>query len=132
MVDKLLLFGGVALVSGFISFLFFKKKIFSKGIEYDVGPSIVDPDPFIISKLEEQMPTRPITDDYVQDYNRFINGYRDKPTMVPENYYSLPFRYDGPEKGILTSPGVPDRFGSNQINPDPNAADRWIRQNFSF
>lgn len=129
-VNKFLLFGGVALASGFISYLFFSKKIFSK--DYDVGPSIRDPDPFVISKLEEDMPTRPITDDYVQTYNRKINGYREDPTMFPENYYKLPFRYEGPEAGILTSPGVPEKFGSNQINPDPNAADRWIRQNFSF
>lgn len=98
---------------------------------YDMGPAILDPDPFV--DLENQMSmTRPITDEWVQQYNRFINGYREKPTMFPENYYKLPFRYPGPDKGILTSPGVPDRFGSNPINPDPNYWDRWIRQSFSF
>jgi hypothetical protein len=99
---------------------------------YDMGPAIADPDPFAILELEEAMPTRPITDDYVQDYNRFINGYREKPTMYPENYYDLPFRYDTP-KGILTSPGMPHPFfGSNPMDPEPNWHNNWIRQGFSF
>jgi hypothetical protein len=99
--------------------------------EYDMGPSIADPDPFVIQKLEEEMLTRPITDDYVQTYNRYINGYRENPTMFPEDYYQLPFRFD-PRVGILSSPDVPDSFGSNPINPNPNYWDRWIRQDFSF
>lgn len=134
-----ILLGGLALAVGAI-FIYTQKcgilkPLFKNqcGISenmYDIGSaSTMDPDPFI-SELE--MMTRPITDDYVQDYNRFINGYREKPTMIPENYYELPFRYDGPAKGILTSPGVPDSFGSNPINPEPNYWDRWIRQSFSF
>lgn len=99
---------------------------------YDMGPSIADPDPFAILALEEAMPTRPITDDYVQDYNRFINGYREKPTMIPENYYELPFRHETP-RGILTSPGMPHPFfGSNPMDPEPNWHNNWIRQGFSI
>jgi hypothetical protein len=109
----------------------FKNQCDGKSV-YDMGPSIADPDPFVLQQLEEAMSTRTLTDDYVQTYNRWINGYREKPTMFPENYYELPFRYPGPEKGILTSPGVPDSFGSNPINPEPNYWDRWIRQSFSF
>ena len=133
-----LLLGGLAL-AGAALFIYTQKCSILKPIfkdqcagNYDMGPSIADPDPFAILALEEDMPTRTLTDDYVQTYNRYINGYREDPTMFPENYYKLPFRYEGPAKGILTSPGVPDRFGSNPINPDPNYWDRWIRQPFSF
>lgn len=131
--EDLLVFGGIGLAAFIGSYFIFSKKPLLKkeGIEYDVGPSIVDPDPFVISQLEEAMPTRTIVDDYTQSYNRWINGYREKPTMFPENYYKLPFRHDT-SSGILTSPGVPDRFGANEINPDPNYWDRWIRQGFSF
>jgi hypothetical protein len=125
-----ILIGGIGLAAFIGSYYIFNKK--KTLVRYDMGPSIADPDPFVLQQLEEAMPTRPITDDYVQTYNRWINGYREKPTMFPENYYELPFRYPGPEKGILTSPGVPDSFGSNPINPEPNYWDRWIRQSFSF
>jgi hypothetical protein len=124
-----ILIGGIGLAAFIGSYYIFKNKTFNK---YDMGPSIADPDPFVLQQLEEAMPTRTLTDDYVQTYNRWINGYREKPTMFPENYYELPFRYPGPEKGILTSPGVPDSFGSNPINPEPNYWDRWIIQSFSF
>lgn len=127
----LLLCGGVALASGFISYILFTKK-FAKGLDYDIGSaSTMDPDPFV--DLQNQMSTRPITDEWVQQYNRFINGYREKPTMFPENYYSLPFRYEGPAKGILTSPGMPHPFfGGNPMDPEPNWHSNWIRQPFSF
>ena len=99
---------------------------------YDMGPSIADPDPFAVLALEEDMSTRTITDDYVQTYNRYINGYREEPTMFPENYYQLPFRYDTP-KGILTSPGMPHPFfGSNPMDPEPNWHNNWIRQPFNI
>lgn len=133
--EDLLIYGGIGLAAFIGSYYYFKSKSKSKSnllFNYDVGPSIADPDPFSTLALEDQMPTRPVTDDWVQDYNRFINGYREKPTMFPENYYDLPFRYEGPSKGILTSPGIPDSFGSNPINPNPNYWDRWIRQPFSF
>jgi hypothetical protein len=110
---------------------FFESSCTDDSSMYDMGPSIFDPDPFV--ELDNDgMSTRPITDDYVQQYNRFINGYRESPTMFPENYYDLPFRYEGPDKGILTSPGIPDSFGSNPINPNPNAPGLWIRQPFFF
>lgn len=127
----LLLCGGVALASGFISYILFTKK-FAKGLDYDIGSaSTMDPDPFV--DLQNQMSTRPITDEWVQQYNRFINGYREKPTMFPENYYSLPFRYEGPAKGILTSPGMPHPFfGGNPMDPEPNWHSNWIRQPFSI
>ena len=123
----LLLCGGVALASGFISYILFTKK-FAKGLDYDIGSaSTMDPDPFV--DLQNQMSTRPITDEWVQQYNRFINGYREKPTMFPENYYSLPFRYEGPAKGILTSPGMPHPFfGGNPMDPEPNWHSNWITQ----
>lgn len=136
----IILLGGLAL-AGTALFLYSQKcgllKPLFKGqcnesSVYDMGPSIADPDPFAILALEEAMTTRPITDDYVQDYNRFINGYREDPTMFPENYYKLPFRYEGPEKGILTSPGIPDSYGSNPINPNPNYWNNWIRQGFTI
>ena len=77
----LLLCGGVALASGFISYILFTKK-FAKGLDYDIGSaSTMDPDPFV--DLQNQMSTRPITDEWVQQYNRFINGYREKTDHVP-------------------------------------------------
>ena len=106
----------------------------NNNVPYDMGPSIADPDPFSILRAEEELyaTTRPVTDDWVQDYNRFINGYREKPTMFPENYYKLPFRHNTP-KGILTSPGMPHPFfGANPMNPEPNWHNNWIRQPFSF
>ena len=109
---------------------FFQDQCVSKSV-YDMGPAILDPDPFV--DLQNQMSTRPITDEWVQQYNRFINGYREKPTMFPENYYKLPFRYEGPAKGILTSPGMPHPFfGGNPMDPEPNWHNNWIRQPFSF
>lgn len=131
---NIVLFGGIALASGLAAYYYFnrnKKK--NSSVPYDMGPSIADPDPFSTLALENQMPTRPVTDDWVQDYNRFINGYREDPTMFPENYYDLPFRYEGPSKGILTSPGIPHPFfGANPLNPEPNWHNNWIRQPFSF
>jgi hypothetical protein len=130
--EQLLVYGGIGLAAFIGSYYFFKSKSIINKV-YDMGPAIADPDPFVLQQLEEAMPTRTLTDDYVQTYNRWINGYREKPTMFPENYYELPFRYDwrNPDS-ILTSPGVPDSFGSNPINPEPNYWDRWIRQSFSF
>ena len=131
MKTEYLIIGGIGLAAFIGSYFLFTKKLpfFNKSFDYDVGPSIRDPDPFILSKLEEEMPTRTIVDDYVQAYNRHINGYREEPTMIPENYYKLPFRHDTTQ-GILTSPGVPDKFGANEINPDPNAPNMWIKQGF--
>lgn len=130
--EDLLVYGGIGLAAFIGSYYFFSKKPFLKAIDYDMGPSIRDPDPFILAKLEEEMPTRTVVDDYTQSYNRWINGYREKPTMVPENYYKLPFRHNTP-KGILTSPDMPHPFfGSNPMNPEPNWHNNWIRQDFSF
>ena len=135
-----LVLGGLAL-AGAALFLYTQKCNMLKPIfksqcagkeMYDMGPAIADPDPFAVLALEEDMPTRTISDDYVQTYNRYINGYREEPTMFPENYYKLPFRYDTP-KGILTSPDMPHPFfGSNPMDPEPNWHKNWIRQPFSF